>query len=552
MKAHKEMEKVPLFLKQKLKDIRNLNIMISIFVSMFLIATNIWTAHLAVDALGNVYVTRAIRNGCITVKYDSQGNMLWSTPLPGNAGDGRNLSPSDITLDYLGNVYIAGSIDVGTQIRPMVICVIIKYSPKGNIIWEQSYFPEAGGEEFDAIPDKIIVDKKENIYVVGLEYTWSGTTHYIIKYDKNGIRIWINRYCPYPSMEARVEAAVDFLDNIYITANCWDNYGIFKYNIDGEQLWDRKYDGGYGYDCPLTISTDKSGNVYVAGMSEDINRKYDYAIVKYDPSGNEQWVKRYNGINDGNDEAHALAIDRLQNLYVTGVEDGGKQFTTIKYDKNGTPISTIRAENKDSVNSKVILVDTSGFAYIIGCILSDRNGLDFATVKYDSNGNRLWISKYNGPGNADDIPNSLVVDNKGNVYVTGTSPGRNYPSEWVTIKYDANGRPLWIARHYHSGFGLEEDYPLYKNRITFPLQSNITPGILKLNFCLTKSSHLKILIYDILGKEKVNICDRVFTEGRHCLSVPLRESGMFFVHINLDNKLSKFFKIINIKQRIPN
>jgi Beta-propeller repeat len=34
-----------------------------------------------------------------------------------------------------------------------------------------------------------------------------------------------------------------------------------------------------------------------------------------------------------------------------------------------------------------------------------------------------WVQTYNGPGNGLDIVFSVVVDNLGNVYVAGNSPG---------------------------------------------------------------------------------------------------------------------------------
>jgi hypothetical protein len=101
----------------------------------------------------------------------------------------------------------------------------------------------------------------------------------------------------------------------------------------------------------------------------------------------EEWVVRYNGPGNGDDYAQAIATDPGGNVYVTGYSDG-----------NGT-------------------------AY------------DYATLKYDRDGNQLWIMRYNGPGNGDDYAFNMVVDPAGNVYVTGYSSPPDADYDFVTIKY---------------------------------------------------------------------------------------------------------------------
>ena len=49
---------------------------------------------------------------------------------------------------------------------------------------------------------------------------------------------------------------------------------------------------------------DKAGNVYVTGGSDN-----DYATIKYDASGKQQWVAQYNGPGDGTDDATGIALD---------------------------------------------------------------------------------------------------------------------------------------------------------------------------------------------------------------------------------------------------
>jgi hypothetical protein len=92
---------------------------------------------------------------------------------------------------------------------------------------------------------------------------------------------------------------------------------------------------------------------------------YDYATIKYDASGAEQWVARYNGPGNLDDSASAIALDDSGNVYVTGYGAG-----------SGT-------------------------------------SLDYATIKYDTSGAEQWVARYNGPGNFNDDARAIAVDGSG-------------------------------------------------------------------------------------------------------------------------------------------
>jgi hypothetical protein len=72
-------------------------------------------------------------------------------------------------------------------------------------------------------------------------------------------------------------------------------------------------------------------------------------------------------------------------------------------------------------------------------------------VKYDgSNGNELWVARYSGESEqSNDYGIGIALDSSDNVYVTGRSGGSNtrYDSDCTTIKYDSNGNQLWIMRY---------------------------------------------------------------------------------------------------------
>lgn len=59
------------------------------------------------------------------------------------------------------------------------------------------------------------------------------------------------------------------------------------------------------------------------------------------------------------------------------------------------------------------------------------------------------MAKYDGPGNGNDEPYSMVVDNDGNVYITGVSEGDHFVTgaDCATVKYNTAGVQQWVARY---------------------------------------------------------------------------------------------------------
>src|SRR5438105_7779340 len=103
------------------------------------------------------------------------------------------------------------------------------------------------------------------------------------------------------------------------------------------EAWVARYNGpGNGFDYALALAVDTLGNVYVTGYSWGSGTQ-DYATIKYDSAGNQEWMARYDG-QGRDDQANALAVDDSGNVYVTGFS--GSIYTqfdcaTIKYNSAG-------------------------------------------------------------------------------------------------------------------------------------------------------------------------------------------------------------------------
>ena len=202
---------------------------------------------------------------------------------------------------------------------------------------------------------------------------------------------------------------------------------------------------------------DASGNVYVTGSTgvDPLEYEADLVTIKYDTDGNELWVARYD--NNGGvagDSAGALALDDSGNVYVTGSSDGGStelDYATVKYDGDGNQVWVARhngfGNGDDTANS--LAVDASGSVYVTGRVFMNSippplymEFYNYCTVKYLADGTMDWSIRHDNSIASDHVATSVAVDVSGNVYVTGRSslsPGAGY--DYGTIKYVQEPEP---------------------------------------------------------------------------------------------------------------
>jgi uncharacterized delta-60 repeat protein len=315
----------------------------------------------------------------------------------------------------------------------------------------------------------IAVNSSGNVYVTGYSTgRTTGADYYTISYNGEGIQSWSARYDGPAQLGDYANAiAVYGTGNVYVAGFGYrgnvtkhSDYGTLKYDNSGKLVWNAQYDDRRnGNDEITAMAVDKDGFVYITGRSEDSLTKtdvkhYDYYTIKYNPStGNMVWSARYDNNIKGADEAKAIAVDSAGNVYVTGGSYGGTtsdfDLVTIKYNPSGIKQWESRYDNGNGVDeATAIAVDSTGNVYVTGRSQGSNTGLDYATIKYDANGNQKWVQRYdNKIINGADEATAIALDSTGNVYVTGRSQGSNTGLDYATIKYDNAGNLIWRARY---------------------------------------------------------------------------------------------------------
>lgn len=285
---------------------------------------------LKTDDDGNIFLTGSADNHYGIVKYDSDGNKLWSNNDTAGA--------TSISFDQEDNIYVAGG--SGWSF------FIAKLDKMGQTIWKKSNWYNYS----DAISiSDIEVDRFGNIYFTGYfaigelklddQITLTNTSSkyrwcLFGKMDTNGNFIWAKNFqgtvdeAPKLSLTRQNEIIITGsyrynleIENETIEAgysNKWNESFLSKFNINGNLIWLKN--GSLSSiqregDKIVDSKIDFDGNIYVTGAFYGYNDYYGYStyVEKYNKDGVPLW--RY---NNKQSYSKALDIDNFGNLYHTG------------------------------------------------------------------------------------------------------------------------------------------------------------------------------------------------------------------------------------------
>jgi hypothetical protein len=278
---------------------------------------------------------------------------------------------------------------------------------------------------------------------------------------------------------------------------------LVKFDANGNRIWATYY-GGAGDDFAYCVTTDASGNIYMAGSTINTSGiasggfqdtygggSADAFLVKFDPSGNRLWATYYGGA--GNDQGYTVVTDASENVYVMGItyssdmasggfqnvlsnNNGSNDVFLVKFDAAGNRLWATYYGGSDEDYGLYIATDPSENVYLVGNTFSSnlissggfqntyKGSGDAFLVKFNAAGNRLWATYYGGTGY--DWGYGIATDASGNVFMGGTTnsasqiasggfsnilngSGGGTAYDGFLVKFNSAGNRIWAT--YYGG-----------------------------------------------------------------------------------------------------
>ncbi|MBL6951807.1 MAG: SBBP repeat-containing protein [Alphaproteobacteria bacterium] len=391
-------------------------------------------------------------------------------------------NPSDATA----GLYIAGTNNVGTYSSGFVR----KVDDLASAAPSDAFRTETDTPEADSA-SAVAVDSVGNVYSVGSTsgdlgglVNQAANDAYLNKYDVSGELVW-SRLLGASSDAKGFAVAVDVNDNVIIagtvqgqlTATAYGgNYDSFvtKFDSTGAEQWTRQA-APYANDSALALTTDATGNVFVAGQtSAEIGTGVTFAggtdgyLTKLDSSGTHVWDKQFGGT--GTDRATAIAVDGAGNIYVAGEKDGNailRSYVDSAASQTPTWEVSLGALNTDGAVTG-IAVGSSGNVYISG--QTSNAALSGGIVNAHSGGTDGFVSQiidagasasvgfttYVGSTSTDTVGGIAVKASAGadEIYLTGATQGAVDGGADATVqdafvmKLDNTGTQVWASQDH--------------------------------------------------------------------------------------------------------
>lgn len=354
-------------------------------------------------------------------------------PYYTNAGEDGFVSAERGAVDFHGNTYTCGMRSNGEF-------NVWKFNgDDGSTIWSTNESIVNGD---DAIATDIAIDPEGSVYVCG-KYTSSTTglpSWFLARLNpENGQIVWVKE----PPVPGSPIGGIEFdrKGDLFIAGVAPLSHLIAKVRaVDGALQWTNSADAGIpGLSFIDTLRLDPQGNAYFASRIGGADS--GWRVTKWNgETGQQLWSQT---TSDG--QVMNMEVDVDGNAYVCGSGDG-RTYKLVKYDTDGNEM-WVYTTGTTGIATDVAL-DRLGNPYMSGWFGGQGTGnlAKVMTSKHNpEDGSVVWemIDSPDRPNEENILinPNDLIVDAGGNVYVAGHRTGEHTGNgdvgkEFFVIKYE--------------------------------------------------------------------------------------------------------------------
>ena len=316
--------------------------------------SNPYLAGLAVDAANNVYVL----NG-----YSGTSNVLWKfngTSWTDITYGTMFISPEDIAVDQLNNVYVVDRVAPGdpeaNQIRKL---------SSGGSTWSVVGNWNNGGFTHIA---SIATDINNNLYAIEA-LSMSETPLGRLVRLPSGSSTWL----PYPGLDNTLQMlkipndmAVDRFGNVYVSDHLTQDLHVFAKNAS--QWAQIRRDGDVAFNDIFSVAVDSKGYVYVSDPAVNISSP-DRRILRHQPWATQlTWQTQPGGANAYQtlNPSPVLSLAGPDGDLITGVSSGTADVVLTV--PNGATLggTTWLTLNDGKANFNTLSVDKTGTYTLTG------------------------------------------------------------------------------------------------------------------------------------------------------------------------------------------
>ncbi len=455
-------------------------------------AQSYYSTKVVKDAGNNLYTYANNK----LAKYSPAGTMLWQVTNPDMI--------YDMFLNDNGDIFITG---IYSLYYPQKYFYVTKFNSSGNELWSKI---TGGAANTGYYPWRIITDNQGSIYVSATiqDFNNNFSGSFLYKFDISGNPIWNTDVGLEQTMNIKIYANNSILVIGYTYQSGYSTF-IKKFSLSGIPINSVPVDSGFVHD----LTVDNAGNLFATG---------DHTL-KINPAGVKVWEKS-NGFR-----ASGITLDANNNIYLCGSIGGYSNSDAVmaKMDANGNMMwaqyYSGLANGPDGFAQIALM--PNGSIVVCGSTTRTYRNSDMLLVKYTSAGVQQFTSTYNGSADSTDYGQNMVLI--GNDVVIGgiskTVPGIYGYSGCVVKFSDVTGINS-TNNEIPEGFNLSQNYPNPFNPST------------KISFSIPKSSLVKIVVYDITGKEVETLVNENLNAGSFEVDFNASKltSGVYFYRITAD------------------